>query len=90
MWLYFPYTVLIHRAAFDPRPTARLWTWGTLATAVVLMCLSIPIFPNDLQAYGNNLAATAVLAAGLVWHILHPSEQDTASSIAPAALQPAS
>jgi hypothetical protein len=87
MWLYFPFTVLIHRAAFDPRPIARFWTWGTLAAAVLLMCLSIPIFPNDLQAYGNNLAATIVLAAGLAWHILHPATQDTASSTGPAALQ---
>ena len=30
-----------------------------LAVAGLLMCLSFPIFPNDLQAYGNNLAATA-------------------------------
>jgi len=90
MWLFFPFTVLIHRAAFDPRPTVRRWTWGAVAVAVALMCLSIPIFPNDLQAYGNNLAATAVLAAALVWHILHPAAQDTASSPAPAELQPAS
>jgi hypothetical protein len=90
MWLYFPFTVLIHRAAFDPRPTVRTWTWRAIAAAVLLMCLSIPIFPNDLQAYGNNLAATAVLAAALVWHILHPAAQDTASSPAPAELQPAS
>jgi hypothetical protein len=90
MWLFFPFTVLIHRAAFDPRPTVRRWTWGAVAVAVALMCLSIPIFPNDLQAYGNNLAATVVLAAGLVWHILNPPKPDGASSVAPAALQPAS
>ena len=36
------------------------------------MLLSLPVFPNDLQAYGNNLAATVLLVAGLVWHILHP------------------
>jgi alpha-1,2-mannosyltransferase len=87
MWLYFPFTVLIHRAAFDPRPIVRFGTWAALAAAVLLMCLSIPIFPNDLQAYGNNLAATIVLAIGLAWHILHPAPQDTASSMAPAALQ---
>ena len=28
-----------------------------------------PLFPNDLQAYGNNLAATILLVAGLVWHM---------------------
>jgi hypothetical protein len=89
IWLYFPFTVVIHRAAFDPRPRVRAWTWGALAVAVLLMCLSIPIFPNDLQAYGNNLAATAVLAVALGWHILHPAAQESASSTASAELQPA-
>ena len=72
MWLFFPITVLIHRAAYDPRPAVRAGTWALLAVAGGLLCLSLPVFPNDLQAYGNNLAATIVLAAGLVWHILHP------------------
>ena len=40
------------------------------------MLLSLPVFPIDLQAYGNNLAATVVLVAGLVWHILHPPAAD--------------
>ena len=43
------------------------WRWRA-----ALMCLSFPVFPNDLQAWGNNLAAAAVIAGGLVWHILHP------------------
>jgi hypothetical protein len=65
-------TILIHRAVYDPRAVARGWTWGVLAAAGVLMSLSLPIYPNDLQAYGNNLAATVVISAGLVWHLLHP------------------
>jgi hypothetical protein len=88
MWLFFPMTVLIHRAAFDPRPAVRIGTWATLAVAGLLMCLSVPVFPNDLQAWGNNLAATAVMAAGLVWHILHPSSDDTAGSLSPSQLKP--
>jgi hypothetical protein len=92
MWLFYPITILIHRAAFDPRPEVRNWTWATLAIAGVLMCLSLPIFPNDIQAYGNNLAATAVIAAGLVWHILHPpketAKQTAAGSMASVELQP--
>jgi hypothetical protein len=72
MWLFFPMTVLIHRAAYDPRAAVRGWTWSSLAVAGALMCLSLPVFPNDLQAYGNNLAATAIMAIVLVWHILHP------------------
>jgi hypothetical protein len=76
MWLFLPITVLIHRAAYDPRPAARAGTWALLAIAGGLQLLSLPVFPNDLQAYGNNLAATIVLLAGLVWHILNPPLAD--------------
>jgi hypothetical protein len=72
MWLFFPATVLIHRAAYDPRPAVRAGTWAALAVAGALMLLSFPVFPNDLQAWGNNLASAAVITGGLVWHILHP------------------
>jgi len=89
IWLFFPMTVLFHRAAYDPRPAVRIGTWLTLAAIGLLMCLSFPVFPKDLQAYGNNLAATVVVAAGLVWHILHPPKTDTASSMPSAELQPA-
>jgi len=87
MWLFFPVTILIHRAAFDPRADVRGWSWAALAIAGLLMCLSLPVFPNDIQAYGNNLAATAMIAAALVWHILHPLAETAAGPIAPAALQ---
>jgi hypothetical protein len=77
MWLFFPVTVLMHRAAYDPRPAVRRGTWAVLAIAGFLICLSLPVFPNDLQAFGNNLAATAVIAGALVWHILNaPRRQD--------------
>jgi Glycosyltransferase family 87 len=88
MWLFFPITILIHRAVFDARARVRGWTWATLAIAGLLMSLSLPVFPNDIQAYGNNLAAAAVIAAGLVWHILHPLTETAAGPIQPAALQP--
>jgi hypothetical protein len=96
IWLFFPMTILFHRAAYDPRPMVRLGTWLTLAAMGILMFLSFPFFPRDLQAYGNNLAATAVVAGGLVWHILHPLKTDgtasmpadTAGSVPPAGLKP--
>jgi hypothetical protein len=72
LWLFFPVTVLMHRAAYDPRPAVRRGTWAVLAGAALLICLSLPVFPNDLQAFGNNLLATAMIAGGLGWHILHP------------------
>jgi Glycosyltransferase family 87 len=82
LWLFFPVTVLIHRAAYDLRSRARSGTWTVLAVAGLLMCLSLPIFPHDPQAYGNNLAATAVIAGGLVWHILHPAADGSANAVA--------
>jgi hypothetical protein len=90
MWLFFPMTVLIHRAAYDPRVAVRAGTWAALAIAGLLMCLSFPVFPNALQAWGNNLAATAIIAGGLVWHILHPPPEGAVSALSPAAkeLQP--
>ena len=90
MWLFFPVTVLVHRAAFDPRAVVRAGTWTVLAVAGLLLCLSLPVFPKELQAYGNNLAATAVIAGGLVWHILHPFLGDKVSAVSSTAgeLQP--
>jgi Glycosyltransferase family 87 len=79
MWLFFPLTVLIHRAAFDPRAAMRKGTWIVLAISGFLICLSLPPFPHDWQAYGNNFLATVVIAAGLAWHLLDPVE-DTAGS----------
>jgi hypothetical protein len=72
MWLFFPMTVLMHRAAFDVRPNVRLGTWLALGAAGILMLLALPWFPNVIQAWGNNLIATAILAGSLAWHIRHP------------------
>jgi hypothetical protein len=76
-----PLTVLMHRAAYDPRAAVRKGTWTVLAIAGVLVGLSLPVFPNDLQAFGNNLFATALIAGGLVWHILHPPPEGKTSSL---------
>jgi len=84
MWLFFPVTVLMHRAAFDPSANVRKGTWVVLGIAGFLLCLSLPVFPNDLQAFGNNLAATAAIAGALVWHILHPPLDDAVSALSPA------
>lgn len=86
MWLFLPMTVLMHRAAFDVRPNVRLGTWLALGAAGILMLLSLPLFPKTIQAWGNNLVATAVLAVALAWHIRHPPV--AASSDAVAGLKP--
>jgi hypothetical protein len=85
MWLFFPITVLLHRAAYDPRPKVQVATWTLLAIAGLLLLLSLPMFPIELQAYGNNLASAALLTAGLVWHILNPSPEQVAKALPPAA-----
>jgi hypothetical protein len=87
IWLFFPMTVLMHRAAYDPRPAVKAGTWTLLAIAGGLLCLSLPVFPNDLQAYGNNLAATILLVAGLVWHMRHPPVVEAALPRATSELQ---
>ncbi|AND88507.1 MULTISPECIES: glycosyltransferase family 87 protein [Bradyrhizobium] len=86
MWLFFPMTVLMHRAAFDERANVRLGTWLALGAGGCLMLLALPWFPNAFQAWGNNLLATAILAGSLAWHIRHPPV--TAGSGAAAALKP--
>lgn len=86
MWLFFPMTVLMHRAAFDERANVRLGTWLALGVAGILMLLSLPWFPNVIQAWGNNLIATAILAGALAWHIRHPPV--AAGSDAAAGLKP--
>ena len=78
LWLFFPITVLLHRAAYDPRPAVRTGTWLLLAAAGLLLCLALPPFPIDLQAWGNNLLATILLAVALGWHIRHPPTADAA------------
>ncbi len=82
VWLLFPYTVLIQRAAFDPRPKVRAWTWAILWIAGGLLALSLPIFPKVFQALGNNLAATMLLVAALAWHMRHPPAHALASKAA--------
>ena len=71
IWLFFPLTVLIHRAAYDPRPTARKATWIVLAISAALVCLSLPMFPHELQAFGNNFLATVLIGGALAWYLLH-------------------
>src|SRR6185312_10847000 len=81
VWLFFPLTVLFQRAAFDPRPKARAMSGAALGSSFALMTLSLPFFPKIFQAIGNNLAATFLLIAALVWHIRHPSQASDPHSV---------
>jgi Glycosyltransferase family 87 len=80
MWLFFPLTVLIHRAVYDPRAAARKMTWIVLAISGLVVCLSLPIFPHDLQAFGNNFIATALMMAALGWYLLHPIKNESSAA----------
>lgn len=88
VWLYFPLTVLFHRAAFDARPAVRRGTWAALAVVGGLMALSLPGFPILFQALGNNLAATAIIIAALWWHMRHPPGAGSLSEITSHAPEP--
>lgn len=88
IWLFLPLTVLMHRAAFDVRPKLRLGTWLALGAAGILMLLSLPWFPNTIQAWGNNLLATAVLAVTLGWHIRRPPVAAGSDAAAALKVQP--
>jgi len=88
MWLIFPMTVLMHRGAYDPRFKVRLWTWLALGAAGLLMLLSFPVFPRDLQAWGNNFAAAVIISGTLAWHLLHPVRGEAAGPAPPAAVKP--
>lgn len=72
VWLLFPFTVLSHRAAFDPRPHIRRATWIAIGIVVALMALALPFFPKEWQALGNLLVATLLLAAAIGWHMCNP------------------
>ncbi len=80
IWLFFPLTVLVHRAAFDPREAARKATWIVLALSAALACLSLPLFPRALQAFGNNFLATVLMAGTLAWYLMHPREEKHGSA----------
>ena len=61
---------------------------GDLDKALRGLLLALPVFPLALQAWGNNLAATAVLAGALAWHIRHPPRPagpETAAALKPSA-----
>jgi hypothetical protein len=81
IWLFFPLTVLIHRAAYDPRGAVRKATWAVLALSALLVGLSLPVFPHELQAYGNNFLATALMAGMLGWYLLHPLDDKAGSAV---------
>jgi hypothetical protein len=68
VWLLFPFTVLVYRAALDPEPRVRRLTGWLLAAAIALFTIGVSIAPpHILQALGNMFWATAVIIGALAW-----------------------
>jgi hypothetical protein len=68
VWLLFPFTVLVYRAALDPDRAVRRWSAGLLIASLTLFTIGVSIGPpHILQALGNMFWATAIIIAALAW-----------------------
>ena len=68
VWLLFPFTLFIVRAALDPDPRVRKVMAWSLAAAIALFTAGVAIAsPHVLPALGNMLWATAILIGALTW-----------------------
>ena len=82
VWLLFPFTVLVQRAALDPDPAVRRRVTWLLGGAVGLFILGIPVGPpHVLGALGILFWANAVIVGAMAWLMRH--------DMAPAPSQPA-
>jgi hypothetical protein len=67
VWLLFPLTVLVYRAASADQRTVRWRTWTLIGAAMTLFAVGVN--SHYLQVAGNSLWATALIVFGLVWHM---------------------
>jgi hypothetical protein len=68
VWLLFPFTLLVYRAALDPERQVRRWSASLLAASLALFTIGASIGPpHILQALGNMFWATAVIIGELAW-----------------------
>jgi hypothetical protein len=68
VWLLFPFTVLVYRAALDPDRGVRRWSAGLLAASLALFTIGVSIGPpHILQALGNMFWACAIIIGALAW-----------------------
>ncbi len=71
IWLLFPITVLVYRAALEPCAKVRRASWGLLALAMAL-AIGPFVWQHETHwpmAVGNLLWATAIIAGARVWHM---------------------
>ncbi len=69
VWLLFPVTVLVYRAALEPRAKVRRATWGLLTLALALATVPFLGHSHWPQALGNLFWATAIIAGALAWRL---------------------
>ena len=68
VWLLFPFTLFVYRAALDPdREVRRVMGWALFASIAVFTVGVSIASPHVLQALGNMFWATAILIGALVW-----------------------
>lgn len=67
VWLLFPLTVLVYRAASAVERTLRWRTWTLIGAAMTLFAVGVN--SHYLQVAGNSFWATALIVVGLVWHM---------------------
>ena len=68
VWLLFPFTLFVYRAATDADPKVRKVAGWSLAASIGLFTAGVAIAsPHILPALGNMFWATAILIGALVW-----------------------
>jgi hypothetical protein len=68
VWLLFPFTVLVYRAALDPERRVRRWSAGLLIASLALFTIGVSLGPpHILQALGNMFWASSIIIAALAW-----------------------
>jgi hypothetical protein len=68
VWLLFPFTLMVYRAALDPDPVVRRWMARLLLASLALFTVGVTLGPpHILQALGNMFWATAIVIGALTW-----------------------
>ncbi|HEY2706582.1 MAG TPA: glycosyltransferase family 87 protein [Caulobacteraceae bacterium] len=68
VWLLFPFTLFVYRAALDPDRQVRRVMGRSLFASLALFTVGVSIAPpHILQSLGNMFWATAILIGALVW-----------------------
>ena len=73
VWLMFPITTLVYRAALDERAKERRIASGMLAAALALFAIAPLLGERRWLAEGGMFWATAIIALALAWTLRRES-----------------